>query len=101
MSARETVSSLKDVLDGIFNDGTLPFTRDDLRIWDIWAEVVGPAVAANARPARIKNGVLRITVSDSIWLQELKYLEETIREGLNNIIGRPAVSKVEFKLKLR
>jgi len=101
MSGKEPLSSLKDVLSGIFSEGILPFTRDDLRIWEVWAEVVGPAVAANARPARIKNGVLRVAVSDSIWLQELKYQEETVREGLNSVLGRPAVSKVEFKLKLR
>ena len=89
------------VLKGLFSDGSLPFTLDDLKIWDLWKEVVGPVVADSARPFWIRNGILRVMVSDSIWLQELQFQEEGIREGLNRRLGRSAVVKVEFRVRLR
>jgi predicted nucleic acid-binding Zn ribbon protein len=94
-------TSLGDVLDDLFRHGVLPFSREDLRIWDLWPEAVGPIIAESARPCWIKNGVLRVLTDDSIWLQELKYQEQSILERLNALLGRRAVSKIEFKMALR
>ena len=60
--------------------------------------MVGPSISNNARPSWIKNGALRVRVSDPIWLQELKFLEEDIRRELNETLGREAVKKIEFRV---
>ena len=95
---KKSLTSLKDVISEILNSGALPFDADDARIWKIWDEVVGHAIAKNAQPFRIKNKQLKVRVSDPIWYQELKFLEESIREKLNNRLGRKAVSKIEFSV---
>jgi len=41
---------------------------------------------------------LTVTVSDSISLQELKFLESAIKEKLNDKLGRYAVDKIEFRV---
>ena len=93
-----SLTSLKDIISGLLGDSKLPFNPDDARIWKVWDEVVGPPIARNAQPSWIKAGRLRVTVSDSIWLQELEYLGETIKEKLNKELGREAVEKIEFRL---
>lgn len=98
---RGSPTPIGDVIDDLFRQGALPFSRDDLRIWDLWPDAVGPIIAENARPCWIKNGVLRVLTDDSIWLQELKYQEQSILERLNALLGRRAVSKIEFRVALR
>ena len=93
-----TLTPLKDIIANIFEGSTLPFNPDDARIWKDWEGVVGAAIARNARPSWIKNGRLRVNVSDPIWLQELEFVGETIKEKLNGKLGRNAVKKIDFRL---
>ncbi len=94
----DSLIPLKDVISNILSDGTLPFNPDDANIWKVWDEVVGPAISKNARPLWVKNGKLKVTVSDPIWLQELQFVEKDIREKLNGTLGRNAVDKIEFRV---
>ena len=94
----DSLTPLKDVIANILSDGALPFNFDDAEIWKVWDEVVGPAIAKNARPLWIKNGKLKVTVSDPIWLQELKFVEKDIREKLNDKLGRKAIDTIEFRV---
>ena len=95
---RDSLTSLKDIITNLFGDGSLPFNPEDANIWKIWNEVVGPAISKKARPLWIKNGKLRVTVKDPIRLQELQFVEGSIREKLNNELGRNAVARIEFRL---
>ena len=94
----ESLTPLKDVIAALLGGTSLPFNPDDARIWTFWEEVVGSPVAKQARPLWIKEGKLRVGVTDPIWLQELGYVEKTIREKLNGKLGRPAVKRIEFRI---
>jgi predicted nucleic acid-binding Zn ribbon protein len=96
-----SLTPLKDILSALLSDSKLPFNPRDAAIWKIWDEVVGPAIARNAQPLWIKDRRLRVKVSDPIWLQELSYLEVSVREKLNARLGRQAVEKIEFRLSSR
>ena len=93
-----TLTPLKDIISNLLSDSELPFNPNDARIWEMWDEVVGPVISKNAQPSWIKKGKLRIKVSDPIWLQELEFSGETIRNKLNAKLGRKAVEKIEFRL---
>jgi hypothetical protein len=97
----EGLIPLKDVMASILKDTNLPFNPQDARLWEIWDDVVGDPIAKNARPAWIKDRRLRVEVTNPIWLQELEFIKENIRERLNGRLGREAVERIEFKLKLR
>ncbi|MGD2125378.1 MAG: DUF721 domain-containing protein [Desulfobacteraceae bacterium] len=96
---KRTLTPLKDILASLLGDAKLPFNPDDAHIWRVWDEVVGPAIARNAQPLWIKEGRLRVKVSDPIWLQELGFVEGTIREKLNTKLARKAVDRIEFRLR--
>ena len=63
---RDSLTPLKDIIASLLQDGTLPFKPEDAHIWEEWDRVVGPAISDNARPSLIKNGTLRVRVSNAI-----------------------------------
>ena len=94
----KNLTPLGDIVSGLLTDGTLPFNPDDVDIWNVWDEVVGEFFSGNTRPSGVRNRRLRVSVSDSIFLQELKFKENEIREKLNEKLGRNAVDKIEFRV---
>ena len=96
--SRGSLTPLRDIIASLLEGGTLPFNPDDARIWEVWDGVVGPAISENARPSWIRNGTLKVRVSNPIWLQELKFLEEDLIQKLNETLGRKAVEKIEFRV---
>lgn len=94
----KSLTPLRDVIANLLSNGALPFNPDDANIWKVWDEVVGSTISKNARPSWIKNRILRVTISDPIWLQEIKFIEESIKERLNAKLGRDAVKKIELRV---
>jgi len=99
--SKNELTPLRDIISGLLTDGTLSFNPDDVDIWKVWDEVVGETISESARPARIRKRRLSVTVSDPIWLQELNFLESSIREKLNARLGRMAVDRIDFRIGRR
>jgi predicted nucleic acid-binding Zn ribbon protein len=62
-----------------------------------WAERVGPAIAAVTEPLRTATGgTLVVAVRSSAWLSELKLMERSILQRLNE--GRPGgrIRRIRF-----
>jgi predicted nucleic acid-binding Zn ribbon protein len=66
-----------------------------------WAEVVGPAIAAQARAAAVRDGVLFVDVASNVWMQELGLLRDSIAARLNAHLGAPMVRKIVLSLERR
>jgi hypothetical protein len=70
-----------------------------LAVWDVWAGVVGPEIAANARPAAFKGDLLLVHVSNSTWLHHLHCSQQTIISRLNHVLGDAChVRTLKFKI---
>ena len=89
---------IKDIINNIIVTSALPIDFDDIRIWDIWDSVVGERISRHAQPSKIKKGVLTVKVTDSVWMQDLKFEAEGIRERLNCELKNEAVSKIKFRV---
>ena len=95
---KDSMVPLKDILKGLLAGSNLKFNPADAEIWEIWDEVVGPAIAEHAQPSNITKKQLKVHVAEPIWLQELEFVAETIKDKLNKKLGRNAVEKVIFRL---
>jgi hypothetical protein len=87
-----------DIIASLLTDGTLPYRPDDVEIWRVWKEVVGSTYAENSQPSKIRKKQLTVTVSNSIWLQELTFYKETILEKINRKLGRNAVDSINIRV---
>jgi predicted nucleic acid-binding Zn ribbon protein len=93
-----SLTPIKDIIANLLGDSNLAFNPDDARIWEVWNDVVGPTIAEIARPSWIKNKRLIVIVRDSVWLQELNFAGESIKEDLNRELQRDAIHKIEFRI---
>jgi predicted nucleic acid-binding Zn ribbon protein len=98
---KPSLTPIGEIMAALLSDPKLPFRPEDHRIWKVWDDAVGPIIARNAQPLWIRKGRLRVKVSDPIWLQELGLVEKTLREKLNERLGRQAVEKIDFRLTSR
>jgi hypothetical protein len=66
------------------------------RLWARWHEIVGPGVAAHARPSSLRDGILRVRADSPVWATEVGYLGDEIRRRANDVIGRAIVTEVRI-----
>jgi len=66
----------------------------DFALWSRWDDIVGEVLARHARPMRLRRGVLLVHVDDSLWMQELQFLKDDLRNRLNTALDRPAVREI-------
>lgn len=69
---------------------------DEYGVWPIWNDVVGPTIARNAQPEKIRNGTLFIKVTSPVWMQQLQYMKEMIAERLNHRLKTNLVKSIFF-----
>jgi hypothetical protein len=75
---------------------TSPQRWNEYRVWEVWEEAVGEALARKACPTKIQNGKLFVTVSNSVMMQELQFAKATLRERLNKKLGAVVVRDIMF-----
>ncbi len=89
---------LGDVLREALKASNIKVDLELLKLWEQWAELVGPDVSQNARPEAIKDGLLLVNVSSAPWMQQLQYLKSDLVEKLNSALGKEAVEDIRFKI---
>lgn len=66
------------------------------RIWTFWNDEVGDLIARRAQPARFRDGVLFVTVASHSWMQELRFMKDSICDRLNARLGANLVRDIFF-----
>ena len=59
-----------------------------------WPEIVGPAIAPNARLRSLRGSTLTIAVETGAWATELRYLETQMLARIAAIVGDDAIDTV-------
>ena len=100
MKKKDVLADLHTIiLDSVFKQlNRTPEQIEQLRIWDIWQEVVGPQIADKTRPEALRNGVLAVTVASSVWMQELTFMKQKILDRLQQKLASGTVRDIRFKL---
>ena len=69
-----------------------------VKVWQVWDEIVGDVIAANARPAAFKGKILLVHVSSSTWIHELQFLKKEMIAKLNDTFGKASIDDLKFKI---
>lgn len=76
----------------------VPQRRTALEQWipSLWAEVAGPEIAAVTRYVAVNEGVVKVTVTSSVWAQDLSAQATKLRRALNRRLGAEVASSLRF-----
>lgn len=69
----------------------------EYRAWEVWDAVVGPQIAAHARPAKIRNQTLEVRVDQPVWMQQLQLMKPKILARLNEELGEEAIADIYWR----
>jgi predicted nucleic acid-binding Zn ribbon protein len=73
--------------------------EDELKGWQAveeWAAVVGARIAKHTTAVGFREGVLRVEVEGSAWMQELGFLQRKLIQKINRHLGRDTVREIRF-----
>lgn len=89
---------LGDILQTVLQKHKIFLSSEEKRLSDTWNRAVGPRIAAQTRPTRIKKNTLFVNVSTSIWMQQLHFLKEEIVEKYNLQSGKESITNIYFSI---
>ena len=77
-------------------------TRSVLQVvFGRWADVVGPDVAAHARPVSLKEGALVVVADDPTWASQLRWLGADLLARLAEAAGEPVADRLDVRVRRR
>lgn len=63
-----------------------------------WADIVGPGLAEVTNAKKISNGVMMVTVKDSVWAYHLALMRRDLIGKLNNYVGTKIIKDIYFHI---
>jgi len=66
-----------------------------------WARIVGDAIAAHARPVRLRERRLLVLTSDRAWKAQLERLSPDICARINRVFDEELVQAIEYRVERR
>lgn len=85
---------LEKSLRGLNLEGTYQVSR----VFGIWGELVGPAIAQHTRPRFFRQGVLIVEVGSAAWANELTLLKPGILQALERGLGKGLIKDVRWQV---
>ena len=76
---------------------TLAPASDLAAVQTVWEGVVGPAIAAHARPVAERGGVLEVVCDEAVWAAELELMGPDLSDRIEQALGRRAVSSLRCR----
>ena len=78
----------------------LPFIKRkfaEARVPEVWADVVGPSVAAKTLSIAVRNGVLYVSLSSSVVRHEMFMRRAQLRDAINDRVGMALINNIIVK----
>lgn len=92
------LTHISDILSKALSKYKPPQETEITQIWKIWDLALGSTITQNAKPDTFKNGQLQVTVSNSVWIHQLKFLEKEMIANLNARLNTALITHLRFKI---
>ncbi len=101
MTPRNTNRQLEPlayILDATLKKRKLDIDREQGRLNAIWRQATGPQIAAQSKAESLKNNILLVKVSSSVWLQQLHFVKSDILGMLRPLSAASDIKDIRFSL---
>ena len=99
--SKSDLISATDVLQVLLDGQKLPLSHA-YQVWKLrrnWRDVAGETISEHSRPLFYIRGTLYIWSENSVWTQEFIFLSESIKQKINDYVGKKWVRKLRFQLQ--
>lgn len=88
------------VLQTLLANGKSALSDNFLRwkVWRFWPQIVGQTLAGSCEPVGFERGKLHLWVKSSARMQEIRFFENTIKQKVNEHVGREWIKSLRFTL---
>ena len=78
-----------EVLQKLLESQAGPVSDQYLRwkLWLNWKDIVGPTISAHSEPISYRNGLLWLWVENSVWMQQMGFMAETMNQSEKSNTG--------------
>ncbi len=94
---RSQPTAVASLLGEMFRGKPLEKRLREGKIWMVWDAAVGAQIAAKARPAGFRDGVLTVVVSNAPWMQQLSFLKKGLIDKINATLGEEMVTEIYLR----
>ncbi|HDR46235.1 MAG TPA: DUF721 domain-containing protein [Geoalkalibacter subterraneus] len=88
---------LAEILEGLLRERGMDTKLHKYRAFSCWPKAVGPQIAAQTQPARIRDGVLEVKVAHPVWMQQLQLLKPRILARLAEELGPDVIREIYLR----
>ncbi|HOP86257.1 MAG TPA: DUF721 domain-containing protein [Syntrophorhabdaceae bacterium] len=90
---------IHEVIDRVIKKYRIDGDIDAYKVFSVWNDIVGTKLSGHAKPVKIKEKVLYVSVDDPLWLAQIKYIKQDIIEKLCIAIKDDIFRDIKFFLK--
>jgi hypothetical protein len=90
-------TALKEILGEFNKDGEWAGKLKVHKVFDYWDEVVGEEISRISAPHLIREKVLWVNVTDSVWIHHLHLTKNILLEALNQRLGTVLLVDIRFR----
>ena len=87
-----------EVLQKLLESQAGPVSDQYLRwkLWLNWKDIVGKTVSDHSEPISYRNGLLWLWVENSVWMQQMGFISESIKEAINKKFRPGFIKEIRF-----
>ncbi len=93
---RTEPKSIGQIIDESMEHAGLSGAMAEQKACYLWPEIVGPGVNRYTFKRYVTRGVLHVYLTSAVLKQELSYNRRSLVERINQAVGSPAITSIEF-----
>ena len=90
----ERAEQLGGLLEALVADLGLEHKLGEYRARQVWEEAVGPTLAAQSRPLKVRNGRMEVAVPSAVWRTQLSFMQKDIVDRINQLAGQKIIREL-------
>ena len=92
---------LWEALDQVTSRLKVPRAQVLKMVFEAWADLVGPVMAAHSSPMRLVDGELVVAVDDPAWATEMRFFSSELIGRINAAAEEEAVTSLTVRVRPR
>jgi predicted nucleic acid-binding Zn ribbon protein len=95
-ASKRRLQSIGEILLPALKKRGLAPTTEESALFKLWPKAVGEQIAAQTKPAAWREGTLFVKTTSSVWVQQLHFMKEDIRQKINDLSAKQTVKEIIF-----